>query len=72
MDDVLCVTPLAFWSSSGSGGFDDCLDSESSVDEDDLGFFAEMDHESFGEDLLFCHDERRDVRSLRGCWGSFY
>lgn len=38
LDDVLCVTPLAFWSPSDSSGFDDCFDFESTVGEDDLGF----------------------------------
>jgi hypothetical protein len=38
LDDVLCVTPLAFWSPSVSSGFDDCFDFESTVGEDDLGF----------------------------------
>lgn len=53
MDDVLCVTPLACWSPSDSDSFDDCFDSVSSVDEDELDFFAGMDHELSGEDLDF-------------------
>jgi hypothetical protein len=66
LDDVLCVTPLAFRSSSSSGGFDD---SESSEDEDGLGFFAKMDHESSGKIYFFCRDERRGVVGLRGWRG---
>jgi hypothetical protein len=39
--------------SVGSGSFDDYFDSQSSIDEDDLDFFAEMDNESSEEDLDF-------------------
>jgi hypothetical protein len=53
LDDVLCVTHLAFQSSSGSSGFDDWFGSESSIDGEDLGVSTEMDHESSREDLDF-------------------
>lgn len=72
MDDVLCVTPLACWSPSDSDSFDDCFDSVSSVDEDELDFFVGMDHELSGEDLdFFCRDGRHGVVGLRGSWGHF-
>lgn len=53
LDDVLCVTPLAFWNPSGSSGFNKWFNSKSSIDENNLGVFVEMDHESSGEDLDF-------------------
>jgi hypothetical protein len=48
--NVLCVTPLACRSPSDSNSFSDCFDSQSLVDDDDLGSFTEMD-ESSDEDL---------------------
>jgi hypothetical protein len=46
LDNVLCVTPLACQSPSDSDSFGDCFDSQSSVDDDDLGSFTEMDESS--------------------------
>jgi hypothetical protein len=44
----------------------------SSIDEDELDFFAGMDHELSGEDLdFFCRDGRHGVVGLRGSWGHF-
>lgn len=39
MLDVLCVTPLACRSPSDSDSGDDFFDSESMIEDDDLGFF---------------------------------
>lgn len=44
---------LAFWSPLGAEGFGDYFDFESSIDEDNLGFLAKMDHELIGENLDF-------------------
>jgi hypothetical protein len=50
LDNMLCVTPLACRSPSDYDSFSDCFDSQSLVDDDDLGSFVEMD-ESSDEDL---------------------
>jgi hypothetical protein len=50
LDNMLCVTPLACQSPSDYDSLSDCFDSQSSVDDDDLGSFAKMD-ESSNEDL---------------------
>lgn len=46
LDNVLCITPSACRSPSDSDSFSDCFDSQSSMDDDDLGSFTEMDESS--------------------------
>lgn len=41
----MCVTPLASRTLSDSDSHDDFFESESLIDEDDLGFFKYMDEE---------------------------
>lgn len=53
LDNVLCITPLACRNPSNSDSVNNYFDSQSSIDEDDLGFFVEMDDASFEEDLDF-------------------
>jgi hypothetical protein len=61
------VLLLAFWSPSSAEGFGDYFDFESSIDEDNLGFLAKMDHELIGENLDFFRcDGRRGVDARRG------
>lgn len=72
LDNNVCVTPLALRNSSDSGSVGDIFDSESSDDEDDLGFFVEMDEKSSQEDLhFFCHDGCCGFGRLRSSRGVF-